>query len=75
MRNHLTAVWLIYYCLLVKLQSLFGIIKVEINGKENWRKKNFTQETNKLLHFFFINESARLVCFSVISPSVNKITD
>ena len=41
MRNHLTAVLLIYYCLLVKLQSLFGIIKVEINGKENWWKKNF----------------------------------
>ena len=52
MRNHLTAVLPIYYRLLVKLQSLFGIIKEEINGKENWREKNFTQESNKLLHFF-----------------------
>ena len=42
----------IYYCLLVKLQSLFGIIKEEINAKKNWRKKNFTQESNKLLHLF-----------------------
>ena len=33
MRNHLTAVLPISYCLLVKLQSLFGIIKLEINGK------------------------------------------
>ena len=53
MRNHLTAVLPIYYCLLVKLQSLFGIIKEEINGKENCREKNFTQESNKLLHFFY----------------------
>ena len=52
MRNHLTAVLPIYYRLLVKLQSLFGIIEVEIHGKENCREKNFTQESNKLLHFF-----------------------
>ena len=74
MRNHLTAVLPIYYRLLVKLQSLFGIIKVEIHGKENWRKKNFTQESNKLLHLYN-NEGTRVVCFSAISPSVNKITD
>ena len=41
MRNHLTAVLPIYYRLLVKLQSLFGMIEVEINERENWRKKNF----------------------------------
>ena len=52
MRNHLTAVLPIYYRLLVKLQSLFEIIKEEINGKENCQEKNFTQESNKLLHFF-----------------------
>ena len=74
MRNHLTAVLSIYYCLLVKLQSLFGIIKEEINAKKNWRKKNFTQESNKLLHLFN-NEGTRVVCFSAISSSMNKITD
>ena len=52
MSNHLTAVLPIYYCLLVKLQSLFGIIKEEKSRKENCQEKNFTQESNKLLHFF-----------------------
>ena len=75
MSNHLTAVLPIYYCLLVKLQSLFGIIKEEKSRKENCQEKNFTQESNKLLHFFFINEGTLVVCFSAISPSVNKITD
>ena len=51
-RNHLTAMLLSYNCFPVKLQSLFGIITEEINGKENCREKNFTQESNKLLHFF-----------------------
>ena len=50
MSNHLTAVLPIYYCLLVKLQSLFGIIKEEKSRKENLTS---TQESNKSLHFFY----------------------
>ena len=51
MCNHLTAVLPIYNCLLVKLQSLFGIIKVEINGREN-EKRSF----GLLLRYFPIGE-------------------
>ena len=51
MRNHLTAVLPIYYCLLVKLQSLFGIIKEEINAKKNLRKKNFYTRIKQVVAF------------------------
>ena len=52
MRNHLTAVLPIYYCLLVKLQSLFGIIKEEKSGKENWQEKNFNTRIKKFVGLF-----------------------
>ena len=37
-------------------------------------KRTSSQESNKLLHLFN-NEGTRVVCFSAISSSVNKITD
>ena len=59
MRNHLTAVLPIYYCLLVKLQSLFRIIKEKKSGRRIARKRTSTQESKSLLHYFN-NEGTRV---------------